>query len=45
MAQWINDPACLCGIASLIPGPKQWVKDLVLLQLQHRWQMEHGFNP
>ena len=23
MAQWVNDPACLCGIASPIPGPAQ----------------------
>ena len=28
VAQWINDLACLCGGADLIPGPVQWVKDL-----------------
>ena len=26
--------------AGLIPDPEQWVKDLVLLQLQHRSQMQ-----
>ena len=29
VAQWINDPACLCGGAGSIPGLAQWVKDLV----------------
>ena len=33
LAQWINDPASVCGDAGLIPGPTQWVKDLVFLQL------------
>ena len=45
MVPGINDPAHLCGIAGLIPGPVQWVKDLVLPQLQHLWQMGLGFNP
>ena len=27
MAQWVNDPACLCGAAGLIPGLAQWAKD------------------
>ena len=31
MAWWVNDPACLCGIACSIPGLGQWVKDLALL--------------
>ena len=39
MAEWINDLACLCVIASLIPGPVQWVEDLELPQLWHRMQM------
>ena len=30
MAQWVNDQACLCGGADLIPGPAWWVKDLAL---------------
>ena len=29
VAQWVNDPACFCGIAGLV----QWVKDLALPQL------------
>ena len=29
VAQWINDPACLCGGTSSIPDPAQWVKDPV----------------
>ena len=33
MVQWVNDPACLCGGASLLPGPAQWVKDPALPQL------------
>ena len=38
MAQWVNDPAYLCGGAGLIPGfgPMQWVKDPVLLQLRQQ---------
>ena len=31
MVQWDNDPACLCGSMSSIPGVAQWVKDLELL--------------
>ena len=30
VAQWVNDLACLCGVAGLIPGPVQWVKDLAV---------------
>lgn len=33
LAQWINDPASVCGDAGLIPGPTQWVKNPVLSQL------------
>ena len=43
--QWANDLDCLCGIASLIPNPAQWVKDQALLQLWLRSQMPLGFNP
>ena len=45
MVQWVNDLACLCGGASLIPGPVQWVKDLALPQLWHRLQLSLEFNP
>ena len=45
MAQWVNDPACLCGIAGSIPGPAQWVKDPTLLQLWYRSQLPLGFDP
>ena len=31
--------------ACLIPGPPQWVKDLVLLQLLRRWQMQLKSDP
>ena len=31
MAQWVQDPACLCGGTAPIPGLAQWVKDLALL--------------
>ena len=44
VAQWINDPARLCG-AGLSPDPVQQVKDLVLPQLWHRLQMQLGFDP
>ena len=33
LAQWVDVPACLCGIAYSIPSPAQWVKDLALPQL------------
>ena len=45
MAQWVNDLACLCGGASLIPGPAKWVKDLALWQLCRRWQLWLRFDP
>lgn len=30
MAQWVNDQAWLCDIASLTPSPRQRVKELAL---------------
>ena len=33
VAQWVNDLACLCGVAGFIPGPVQWVKDLAVAAL------------
>ena len=45
VAQWVNNPACLCGGAGLIPSPDQWVKDLILLQLWHRGQLQLRFDP
>ena len=27
VVQWVNDPACLCGGADLIPGLAKWVMD------------------
>ena len=45
VVQLVNDPACLCGIAGLIPSPAQWVKDLALLQLWHKSQMWLRFDP
>ena len=34
MAQWVKAQCCLCEDAGLIPGLAQWVKDMVLPQLQ-----------
>ena len=45
MVQWVNDQVCPYGIASLIPGPEQWVKDPALPQLWQRLQMGLGFDP
>ena len=45
MAEQINDPTCLCGGTSSIPGLVQWVKDPELLQLWHRSWLWLGFSP
>ena len=45
LAQQVNDPACLCGGASLIPSPAQYVKNTILLQLWHRLQRQLGVIP
>ena len=45
VAQWVNDPACLCAGKGLIPGPAQCIKDLLLLQLWHRLQFWLRFDP
>ena len=45
VAQWVNDLACLCGSASSIPSPAQWIRDLVLLQLWQRLRLGLRFNP
>ena len=45
MAQSVNDPACLCGVAGLIPKPGQQVKDPELLQLWQRLHMRLTFHP
>ena len=39
MVQQVKDPCCFCGGVGSIPGPEQWVKDLVLLQLWQRSQL------
>ena len=36
---------CLCGSLGSIPGPVQWLKDPVLLQLWCRLQLWLGFDP
>ena len=33
VAHWVYDLAPLCGVASSIPSPAQWIKDLALPQL------------
>ena len=45
VAQWVNDPACLCQGAGLSPGLTKWVKDSALLQLWCRLQLRLGFDP
>lgn len=45
MAQSVNDPACLCRGAGLIPGQAQRVKGLVLLWLGCGSPMQLGFDP
>ena len=44
MVQCVNDPACLCGIAGLIPGHIQRVKEPVLPQLWLRPQLQLRFD-
>lgn len=36
---------CLCGGTGLIPGLVQWARELALLQLRHRSQLQPGFSP
>ena len=42
---WVNDPACLRGVAGSIPGLVRWVPDPVLPQLWQRARMQLGFHP
>lgn len=37
--------ACLCGGASWLPDPAQWLKDLVLPQLWYTLHLQLGVNP
>ena len=41
----VNDPVYLCGGTSSIPGLAQWVKDLELLPLWWRSQLQLRFDP
>ena len=49
MAQQVKVWRCLCGDVEPTPGlihsPTQWVKDLVLLQLQCRSELRLRFDP
>ena len=45
MLQWVNEPALSLQSAGLIPGPEQWVKHLVLPQLQFESQLWLGSDP
>ena len=45
MVQWVTDPASHRGGAGSIPSLAQWVKDLALLQLQHRLWLQLGLDP
>ena len=45
VAHWVKDLACLCGGTHSIASPGLWIKDLELLQLWHRFQLQMGFNP
>ena len=40
-----DDLVCFCSGSGLIPGPAQWVKDPVLLQLGFKSQLQLGFDP
>ena len=44
---WCNRLDCLCSgrDADSIPGPVRWVKDLVLLQLWYKLQLQLRFDP
>ena len=44
MVQWVDDLACLCVFAGLIPGPSL-VKGPALPQLWCRSQLFLGFDP
>ena len=45
MAQWINDPACVCGSTSSIPGPTPWMKALSWPWLLCRLLLRLRFDP
>ena len=45
MVQRVNDLACFCGDAGLIPGLAEWVKDRALPQLWCRSQRWLRFDP
>ena len=45
VAQWVNDPACLCAGVCSIPGSVQWGKYPALLQLCCMLQLRHGLDP
>ena len=45
MAQWVKDLALSLGSMGLIPGPVQWGKDVVLLQLWCGLQLQLRFDP
>ena len=45
VAQWVNGLGYLCGIASSILSPVQWIKDPVLTATVCRWQMQLRFGP
>lgn len=45
VAQWVNGLGYLCGTASSILSPVQWIKDPVLTATVCRWQMQLIFGP
>lgn len=45
VAQWVKVQHCLCCCEGSILGQVQWVKDQVLLQLWHRFQLWIGYDP
>ena len=45
MAQWVNDPSCLCGIAGSIPSLVQCVEDPALLYFGMGHRCDLGLIP
>lgn len=45
MTQWVNDLELFLWWLGSIPGPKKWVKDLALMKVWCRSQLQLNLNP